>query len=741
MSARGELRLKAVGAEQPVLLEGPRFTIGRGADNSLCLPDLLVSRYHAEIIRLGDGFLLRDLGSRNGCFVNGARVATQMLNDGDQLRLGADGPELIFRETQEDGRTGPQARASWDRTRSLADSFSGKLERLGGDALGEANLRCALAEEHLNKGRHEAAREVIAQYADASGHGGLPPQFRATVLYWVGRAYVECKQYELAVDALQNSLEFYTGAADHNGVAEVHAALGRARIGAGDLLGARDSLHRSMLAARRAANVRLRAEVHLLLGKVDWKEGDFEGARYNWKRAPRLAEGLNDAVLLARIRLQQALVLSAEGKLQEAIPAYQAVIDQIQAAGHVPLLLKAYSGLARVLMRQGLWAAAERLHPDRLRLAREHRLRKAEAIAQTDLAESRLLQGDLPGAARSIEEALPCHGKTVYGRTQQVLGQILGARGRTQEAVDALKKGLDAARAQGAVEDQALIGLDLALVLLGSGDLPGASEQLEAAASPEPTLNLMARSLYVRGAVHAASGRTQEANRCLTQSLSTFQSTGDPFQVGLCHTALGALRARMGNSESARAHLDEARRIFAKLGAAAELQRIEARLASADLANVKAGATRFVPGVSQAAPLSMSMATVGRLDTAASLAPPRVLIAVADDNLATMLRRGLEADNYVVDRVRDGREALDRATARQNSYWLLVLDALLEHRSGFDVCRDLRKHDLETPVILLGGRQGVEDKIEALQAGAHDFIGKKNLVFEELLAKMEALLR
>ena len=72
---------------------------------------------------------------------------------------------------------------------------------------------------------------------------------------------------------------------------------------------------------------------------------------------------------------------------------------------------------------------------------------------------------------------------------------------------------------------------------------------------------------------------------------------------------------------------------------------------------------------------------------------------------------------------------------------LLVLDALLEHHSGFDICRELRKNTLETPIILLGSRQGVEDKIEALQAGADDFISKKSLIFEELLAKIDVLLR
>jgi DNA-binding response OmpR family regulator len=125
----------------------------------------------------------------------------------------------------------------------------------------------------------------------------------------------------------------------------------------------------------------------------------------------------------------------------------------------------------------------------------------------------------------------------------------------------------------------------------------------------------------------------------------------------------------------------------------------------------------------------------------AAPAMQKILVAVANEDLANLLKRGLEVENYLVERAQDGREALQRAMTNASSYQLLVLDALLEHKSGFDICREMRKSKRETPVILLGGRQGVEDKIEALQSGADDFLSKRNLVFEELMAKIEALLR
>ena len=185
-----------------------------------------------------------------------------------------------------------------------------------------------------------------------------------------------------------------------------------------------------------------------------------------------------------------------------------------------------------------------KLMEDRLRLAREYRLAKAEAVALTDLAELKLLQGDLPEAERTIEESLSRHGQTVYARTQRIFGRILLARRRCAEAIEALEKGLAAARASRAIEEQALIGFELAQALAEDGDLAKAREQLEAAEATtplDPALNLMARALYTRGVIHARAQETNEANRCMGQSLSIFQTIGDPYRAALCHEAIGGI--------------------------------------------------------------------------------------------------------------------------------------------------------------------------------------------------------
>lgn len=745
MSVRGELHLLSGNGEGVFILEDPRFTIGRGPQNSLCLPDAAVSRYHAQIVRLGRDFLLQDLGSTNGSYVNGERVSEQLLNNDDTIQFGKAGPKLQFKQFTETGSQ-PSVERHPTGTSSLIRSLADKLDNIGTDSREEVNMRCVLAEAHINMGDYQKALHQFLKYSDPARLQSLPPQFRANVLYWMGRIQAETKDYISAIDSLQGSLALYEETGDDTGIAQTRATLGRALIGTDDLLSARDHLHRALLMARRAGNTKLGADIHLMVGKVDWKEGDLEGARYNWSRAAHLAEDTDDAILQARVQLQLALILYSEGNLKEAVPAYQAAINKLEKSDNVRFLLKAYSQLSRVLTRMGSWVAVERLLEDRLRLARENRLTKAEAIALTDLAEIRLLQGNASAANSVIETALQRHGATIYPRTQRILARVLSMRKQPAEAVAALVKGLEAARRKESFEEQVLTLLELTVAYLEVGNTEQARKQLEAAesvSSLDPALTLMGRALYTRGCLMVALNQPSDANLCFTQSLSIFKTIDDPYRMGQCHLVMGTLRARLGRLESARAHLEEAQRIFNKLGAVSELHNVELQLGSGTYDQVQASMTMTMSSnLYKTAPLALGLTqTLFPESITEHNMPRRVLLAEASDELASLLMNGFEVENYIVDSVQDGRAALEKILDRDARYDLLVLDALLEHSSGFDICRELRKRKIEKPVILLGGRRGVEDKIEALQSGADDLISKDGLIFEELLAKMEALLR
>jgi hypothetical protein len=70
------------------LLDSPVTTAGRHPDSDLFLDDVTVSRRHAEVDRTPDGYMLRDVGSLNGTYVNGERVEKHELRDGDVVQIG-----------------------------------------------------------------------------------------------------------------------------------------------------------------------------------------------------------------------------------------------------------------------------------------------------------------------------------------------------------------------------------------------------------------------------------------------------------------------------------------------------------------------------------------------------------------------------------------------------------------------------------------------------------------------------
>jgi hypothetical protein len=80
---------------------GSRVTIGRGLDNDVVLEDASVSRHHAQLTRDGSRLEVRDLGSRNGTWVNAARIAVTTVHPGDQVAFGAVQLELARRPGQE----------------------------------------------------------------------------------------------------------------------------------------------------------------------------------------------------------------------------------------------------------------------------------------------------------------------------------------------------------------------------------------------------------------------------------------------------------------------------------------------------------------------------------------------------------------------------------------------------------------------------------------------------------------
>ncbi len=91
--------LDELGKEHWASLIPPRFTIGRSSGNDLVLSPMSISRSHAEILIQDGEYLLKDLGSKHGTYLNGNRVEQAKLNNGDRINLGGlQGPSLTFHQ-------------------------------------------------------------------------------------------------------------------------------------------------------------------------------------------------------------------------------------------------------------------------------------------------------------------------------------------------------------------------------------------------------------------------------------------------------------------------------------------------------------------------------------------------------------------------------------------------------------------------------------------------------------------
>jgi two-component system, OmpR family, manganese sensing response regulator len=120
-------------------------------------------------------------------------------------------------------------------------------------------------------------------------------------------------------------------------------------------------------------------------------------------------------------------------------------------------------------------------------------------------------------------------------------------------------------------------------------------------------------------------------------------------------------------------------------------------------------------------------------------------ILLVDDEveLTKPLSRLLQREGYGVDIADNGETALQMIQAHEQQgdpYQLLILDWMLPHQSGLEICQTLRSHALNTPVLFLTAKDTLDDRVQGLDAGADDYLIKP-FELRELLARVRALIR
>ncbi len=116
----------------------------------------------------------------------------------------------------------------------------------------------------------------------------------------------------------------------------------------------------------------------------------------------------------------------------------------------------------------------------------------------------------------------------------------------------------------------------------------------------------------------------------------------------------------------------------------------------------------------------------------------KILIVEDDEAILKGLIENLQQEHYKVAYANDGEKGY--TLAKKENPDLIILDVMLPSKNGFEICQDLRKEKVATPIIILTGKGEEADKVLGLELGADDYVTKPFSV-RELLARVKAVLR
>jgi two-component system alkaline phosphatase synthesis response regulator PhoP len=121
------------------------------------------------------------------------------------------------------------------------------------------------------------------------------------------------------------------------------------------------------------------------------------------------------------------------------------------------------------------------------------------------------------------------------------------------------------------------------------------------------------------------------------------------------------------------------------------------------------------------------------------MSEPRSILVVEDEeHLALGIAENLEAEGFRATTVGDGRAALE--LVRRGGFDLVVLDVMLPGTDGFTLCETARAEGIQTPILFLTAKSGVDDRVRGLEAGGDDYLPKP-FHLQELLARVRTILK
>ncbi len=481
----------------------------------------------------------------------------------------------------------------------------------------ELAVRAALAQAWL-------LQDDVDQAATALGRA--PDTFRETIAaarlstLWRlhGRLASSRGDQSRAIALQGRALKQAELAHDSRGIGLAHYELAQCYRQVGDIAIVREHITKAASALLAAGDRRHLALVHSLSGISLAQQGRFEEAMTALRQAERLASLVQADDVLATVCGNQANVMMLEHRYDQALALAERSVSIHEGHGSGHGLAVALATLGQICVRLGDLTRAEDALNRALQVRSPIQFHETTGAVFDTLTQIHLMRGRYDAASESLTRASEEYG--AYGRQSsnwyEWSVRVLGAR-------LALKRGdLDEAvrRAEGIRAEVNVPPLDAlqatliaAEALTAAGRVEEAGERLAAVADaidPGTSPATWAEYLRLRGGLQERTGALADAYHDFAQSASLLDLLGERYQTAISQLAMGRLVARSGARSTAERLLEQARSVFARLGAERDL---------VDTTSARALLTNIGTGEDLISPASADDAIVRRIVDAAAL--------------------------------------------------------------------------------------------------------------------------
>jgi hydrogenase-4 transcriptional activator len=450
----------------------------------------------------------------------------------------------------------------------------------------QIRIRAALAEAWLLQDDVRQAIEALGRPPDARERSD--PARLSDLWRMHGRVASARGEPSRGIAFLTKALRLAERAHDSRAIGLSHYELALCYRQVGDSAIVREHLTAAASALHAGGDRRHLAMVHSLSGVALAQEGRLEEAIVAMRHAERLAIASQAGDVLATICGNQANVASMQHRHEEALALAQRSVELQEESGTPHGLGVALASLGQIYMWLGNLTRAE----ETLNRALDVRsplqfMRETTGGVFDTLAQIHLIRGEYEEAGRALERAREAYGE--YGaqtsRWYHWGLRVLEARLalRRGQASTALAMASDTAAMEGIPAAYSILAELIAIeALLTSGAQAESQERLESVSKriqPGGMSGTWGEFLRLRGRVRAAAGRETDAYHDFGQSVSIFELLGERYQAGLSYLELGKLAGSAGARSRATRYLNDARALFASLGAVPKLADTDAALA------------------------------------------------------------------------------------------------------------------------------------------------------------------